>query len=141
METQNFFFKVFIVISNAYYCTMYIHSKIKKIIITQVPNFFIYSYVILYYLLVLCFVHIHHELKYTGYPTTYTNYHFSGIQIDSLKQLLLTTPSACYHISDDFLQDNLPSKFKFHENTLTAIWPPVVICNSQNVCIFDCRRS
>ncbi len=58
---------------------------------------------------------LNHELKYSGYPTTYTNNHFSGTQIDSLKQLLQTTPSTCNHISGDFFQDNLPSTFKFHE--------------------------
>jgi len=52
---------------------------------------------------------LHHELKYIGYPMAYTNNHFSGTQIDSLKQLLQITPSACYHTSGDILQDNLSS--------------------------------
>ena len=43
-----------------------------------------------------------HELKYTGYPTTYMNNYFSWTQTDLSEQLLQTTPSACYHICGNF---------------------------------------
>ena len=44
----------------------------------------------------------YHELKYTGYPTTYINNYFSWTLTDLPERLLQITPSTYYHISDNF---------------------------------------